>query len=818
MINRQITKMIGWQKKSLIFQNRRSYRSKAWNHFDDIGDKKARCKYCQIVMSYRTSITNLTKHVNRAHFKNVLPSEVDSSDVETTVVTVEESENDNSHVEEEQKSGRKFSKAWCHFDDLGNYKAQCKYCKIVMSYKGTITNLKTHFIRAHLDELSVCDPVDSSDLETTVVTKEEAENDNADSYPVKRKRKRYKKSSKIWNHFDDRFNGRARCKYCELDFSYSTLTNLSKHIERKHLQIPIELPSRTKSHATSTSEAADEEMACTEDTETSVVKNPLEKLLASRAKPHVSMCYTRRNTSPQVVKNTRTFYEHREHVENKNDIDRHIMNLFIYDMQHFSIVEDRGFRELIAFGFPNYTLPTRQFFANNMLPTLYEKTKSEIKESLNLEVVSIYVSTDMWTSKYGDCFLALTGCYIDSNMILRSLLLELCQPIGSSHTELAAELTRIVKEWKIKDKIFVAMSDNDSTMKFAIEKCLGWQHLTCYALSLNLLIDNALNNDAIANIIQKTKALVKKSTIADLMLEEHLDQILKANNKTDEELTTRWDSIFEMSKQLIELKEVLQNDLSELNVTILSENDWDFIEKLVSLLNPCDEVIKEISGYKDVPISIVIPVTFALKSALVEFVLSSEPLPDAIEMIRQHIFDGLVCQLSVLEENRIYTTSMFLDPRYKLYFEKEKIADSTKEYVTRLITSLIADEEEELMAENTSNNSIENDSSIWSHYNKKMSNTRTSASASSKAELEIQNYLDDKIPSRHSSPLEWWKDNQSTYPRLAMLARVHLNVLATRMPCENYITACNDLYDRDLDTQKIQQLLFLQLNCKNESM
>lgn len=53
-------------------------------------------------MSYRTSITNLTKHVNRAHFKNVLPSEVDSSDVETTVVTVEESENDNSHVEEEQ--------------------------------------------------------------------------------------------------------------------------------------------------------------------------------------------------------------------------------------------------------------------------------------------------------------------------------------------------------------------------------------------------------------------------------------------------------------------------------------------------------------------------------------------------------------------------------------------------------------------------------------------------------------------------------------------------------------------------------------------
>lgn len=56
-----------------------------------------------------------------------------------------------------------------------------------MSYKGTITNLKTHFIRAHLDEQSMCDPVDSSDLETTVVTKVEAENDNADSYPVKRK-------------------------------------------------------------------------------------------------------------------------------------------------------------------------------------------------------------------------------------------------------------------------------------------------------------------------------------------------------------------------------------------------------------------------------------------------------------------------------------------------------------------------------------------------------------------------------------------------------------------------------------------------------
>lgn len=42
-------------------------KSIAWDHFDDTGNDKAQCKICKIDISYKASVSNLTKHMKRKH-------------------------------------------------------------------------------------------------------------------------------------------------------------------------------------------------------------------------------------------------------------------------------------------------------------------------------------------------------------------------------------------------------------------------------------------------------------------------------------------------------------------------------------------------------------------------------------------------------------------------------------------------------------------------------------------------------------------------------------------------------------------------------
>ncbi|CAG5058598.1 unnamed protein product [Parnassius apollo] len=42
-------------------------KSLAWDHFVDKGENKAECKMCKVIISYKSGVSNLTKHVQRKH-------------------------------------------------------------------------------------------------------------------------------------------------------------------------------------------------------------------------------------------------------------------------------------------------------------------------------------------------------------------------------------------------------------------------------------------------------------------------------------------------------------------------------------------------------------------------------------------------------------------------------------------------------------------------------------------------------------------------------------------------------------------------------
>ena len=77
----------------------------------------------------------------------------------------------------------------------------------------------------------------------------------------------------------------------------------------------------------------------------------------------------------------------------------------------FSVLEDQGFRSLMAHMDPRYTLPSRRFFLDLSLPEMYCHPTFSL---LKADVTSIIFTTDIWSSDVSPMsMLRLTAQYID---------------------------------------------------------------------------------------------------------------------------------------------------------------------------------------------------------------------------------------------------------------------------------------------------------------------------------------------------------------------------------------------------------------------
>lgn len=60
------------------------------------------------------------------------------------------------------------------------------------------------------------------------------------------------------------------------------------------------------------------------------------------------------------------------------DINIAIGEMIALDNQPLSIVENIGFKNLMRKVKPKYTIPSRKYFTENVIPQLYQNTRSEI--------------------------------------------------------------------------------------------------------------------------------------------------------------------------------------------------------------------------------------------------------------------------------------------------------------------------------------------------------------------------------------------------------------------------------------------------------
>ena len=109
-----------------------------------------------------------------------------------------------------------------------------------------------------------------------------------------------------------------------------------------------------------------------------------------------------------------------------------------------------------------------------------------------------------------------------------------------------------------------------------------------------------------------------------------------------------------------------------------------------------------------------------------------------------------------------------LDARFKLYFECQSAAEAKKTAINLVAELISRDEEKNHDLQNspaTTATTSTASSLVWKHYQATMSSIRPRGTAQSRAIVEVQRYLEDKVVMLgESNALKWWQENKNALP------------------------------------------------------
>ena len=171
------------------------------------------------------------------------------------------------------------------------------------------------------------------------------------------------------------------------------------------------------------------------------------------------------------------------------------------DMQPASIVEDAGFQSLVQLLDSRYLLPSRRTLMRQ-LPELHSKRVCEIKQELSSTPCEA-LTNDIWTSTTTQSYLTLTYHFITSSWEMKSLVLETFD-FCNNHTadNIAEALQRDAGSWGISSNVITVVTDNAANIA-AAARIVGWQHVPCFAPTLNLVLSAALKDGPVMHNLQK---------------------------------------------------------------------------------------------------------------------------------------------------------------------------------------------------------------------------------------------------------------------------------------------------------------------------
>ena len=394
---------------------------------------------------------------------------------------------------------------------------------------------------------------------------------------------------------------------------------------------------------------------------------------------------------------------------------------------------------------------------------------------------------------------------------------------------IADALIQVLGSWALgSERIFSIVTDNGPNICLAVETA-NFESIRCANHTLQLVIkkDSLERNEEITALITNVKGVVghfNHSTVSSNLLKKAQTSKGLLNKKLIQDHSVRWNATFYMLKRFLEQESALKAVLPQTKCAIeITNSDWLLLERVVEILGMFEEVTKQFEE-DNASLSIVIPLILMLRNWVTEELQNRNQ--DSVEKLLQYLQKGLdVRFLTILIDPRSITTHMMatiLDPRFKL----EPLQEYTDtEEVRKQIGELIGGEkiptDEEVKLEEQDNEApfvSKMFKGVWGTYNQIIRSkgvSRRDSSYSLQTELEL--YLSEPCLPLNHNPLDFWKNESRTFPRLAKLAQKYLSIPPGSSVSERVFSTAGNIVTKkrsSLNPDRVNLLVFLNRNFK----
>ncbi|XP_077299486.1 E3 SUMO-protein ligase ZBED1-like [Arctopsyche grandis] len=547
-----------------------------------------------------------------------------------------------------------------------------------------------------------------------------------------------RKHSPLWTHFtEDIDNKKAKCNHCSTIISIAggSNGNLTRHMKTKHLLIPL------------TAERQTPILPSLNSLKSSQSTCESENIISASSNIDSQQSMTQYIRRPPPVRKI-------------EQIDKQLVKMVAKGHHALRIVEETEFRKLIELvsQCPGYKLPSRKTLSENLMSRIHNDVMAEAKIKVQA-APALSLSTDGWTSRNNDSYIAIVAHFINEETKLHSVLLG-CINYKERHTNqnLCDFMKVVMAEWNISHKVAAIVSDNAANILSAVR--LGdWRSISCFAHSLNLVVQEATKK--ICDVLGRVKNIVEffnRSTQGKHKLAATQQQMNLPVLKLKQDVQTRWNSTFDMLKRIVQVKDAVIATVALLRPDLtLNEGDWEVIEEVLPLLSPFYEITVEISAEKN-------SVRFWIKNQR------------ACEMVVQAL------------RNKIGQVQL--------------VQGDTPEAVP---TSSDA---------STSIPSNKN-SCIWDEYDQEIQKITRPDNQLAAGIRELDKYLNEEYLNRKEDPLQWWHERRLIYPHVYAYVSKRFCVVATSVPCERVFSATGQVLNERrtlLSSNKVSKLIFLHSN------
>jgi len=289
------------------------------------------------------------------------------------------------------------------------------------------------------------------------------------------------------------------------------------------------------------------------------------------------------------------------------------------------------------------------------------------------------------------------------------------------------------------------------------------------------------------------------------------------------ETPTRWASRQQMIERVIEqekaLTQVLQADKKTRHLA-LTWQDMDVLESVNKAVSPLVEFTDALSGEQYVSVSYLKPVLHLFNEQVLK---AQDDDTQLTKDIKVRILDYLNEKYADQSTQELLDMASLLDPRFKTtYIEAERV-NYMKDKAAAEMENLGA--EQRMSAEGASLPPAEAPEEIPAKKKKKSLGSffkiksrrcqDVPQSERESIEMELNSYLQTVEVDGETNPLEWWRQHEANFPRVASLAKKYLCIPATSSPSERaFSTSGNIITCRRsaLKPEMVDQLVFLAHN------